>query len=67
MEHLPPVGWGEVAQKSDVNHVQLRLNLVEKQLNRLSSFFRVLIGLLLSASVAIVILLIQVNQSLSSL
>lgn len=67
MEHLPPLGWGEVAQKSDVNLVQLQLNLVEKQLNRLSSFFRVLIGLLLSASVAIVILLIQVNQSLSSL
>ena len=67
MEHLPPLGWGEVAQKSDVNLVQLQLNLVEKQLNRLSSSFRVLIGVLLSAPVAFVILLIQVNQSLSSL
>ena len=67
MEHLPPLGWGEVAQKSDVNLVQLQLNLVEKQLNRLSSSFRVLIGVLLSASVAFVILLIQVNQSLSNL
>jgi hypothetical protein len=67
MEHLPPSGWGEVAQKRDIDLVQLQLNLVEKQLNRLSSSFRMLIGVLLSASVAFVIMLIQVNQSLSSL
>ncbi len=67
MEHLPPSGWGEVAQKRDVDLVQLQLNLVEKQLNRLSSSFRVLIGVLLSASVAFVIMLIQVNQNLSNL
>ena len=67
MEHLPPSGWGDVARKADIDLVQLQLNLVDKQLNKLAGAFRVLIGVSLSVLVAILVILIQVNQNLSSL
>jgi hypothetical protein len=67
MEHLPPHGWGDVARKGDIDFVQIQLNLVDKQLNKLAGAFRVLIGVSISVSVAILVMLIQVNQNLSGL
>lgn len=33
MEHLPPIGWGEVVAKSDVAHVRRDIERVERRLN----------------------------------
>ncbi len=33
MEHLPPVGWGDVATKNDLLHLRRDLERIEKRLN----------------------------------
>ena len=53
MEHLPPVGWGDVARKQDVE--------------RIASTLRILIGGGITAVTALLIFLIQLNMNISSL
>jgi len=53
MEHLPPVGWGDVARKQDVE--------------RIASTLRILIGGGIAAVTALLIFLIQLNMNISSL
>ena len=55
MEHLPPSGWSDVARKQDVADIH-------KELTRI-----VIIGGVLTVSAAIIVLLIQLNQNISSL
>ena len=33
MEHLPPMGWADVARKSDIDHLDKRIDGVEKRLD----------------------------------
>ena len=53
MAHLPPVGWGDVARKQDVE--------------RIASTLRILIGGGITAVTALLIFLIQLNMNISSL
>ena len=60
MEHLPPSGWSDVARKQDI--VEIR-----KDLTRINGTLKVIIGGALTVSAAIIVLLIQLNQNISSL
>jgi hypothetical protein len=60
MEHLPPSGWSDVARKQDI--VEIR-----KDLTRINGTLKVIIGGVLTVSAAIIVLLIQLNQNISSL
>ena len=60
MEHLPPSGWSDVARKQDIADIQ-------KDLTRINSTLKVIIGGVLTVSAAIIVLLIQLNQNISSL
>ena len=60
MEHLPPSGWSDVARKQDIDEIR-------KDLTRINSTLKVSIGGVLTVSAAIIVLLIQLNQNISSL
>jgi hypothetical protein len=60
MEHLPPSGWSDVARKQDIADIH-------KELTRINSTLKVIIGGVLTVSAAIIVLLIQLNQNISSL
>jgi curli biogenesis system outer membrane secretion channel CsgG len=60
MEHLPPSGWSDVARKQDI--VEIR-----NDLSRINGTLKVIIGGVLTVSAAIIVLLIQLNQNISSL
>jgi hypothetical protein len=60
MEHLPPSGWSDVARKQDIADIH-------KDLTRINSTLKVIIGGVLTVSAAIIVLLIQLNQNISSL
>jgi type II secretory pathway component PulF len=53
MEHLPPMGWGDVARKQDVE--------------RIASTLKILIGGGITAVTALLIFIIQLNMNISSL
>jgi len=60
MEHLPPNGWSDVARVADVQRI-------EKGLGRLDAKLNIVIGSVLATTTAVVVLLIQLNQSISAL
>jgi curli biogenesis system outer membrane secretion channel CsgG len=60
MEHLPPSGWSDVARKQDIADIH-------KELTRINGTLKVIIGGVLTVSAAIIVLLIQLNQNISSL
>ena len=60
MEHLPPSGWSDVARQQDIADVH-------KELTRINSTLKLIIGGVLTVSAAIIVLLIQLNQNISSL
>lgn len=60
MEHLPPSGWSDVARVPDVQRL-------EKGLGRLDAKLNIVIGSVLTATTAVIIMLIQLNQSISAL
>ena len=59
MEHLPHSGWSDVARVPDVQRL-------EKGLSRLDAKLNIVIGSVLTATTALIILLIQLNQSISA-
>ena len=67
MEHLPPSGWSDVARKQDFEPISYRIGNIEKDLTRINSTLKVIIGGVLTVSAAIIVLLIQLNQNISSL
>ena len=67
MEHLPPSGWSDVARKQDFEPISYRIGNIEKELTRINSTLKVIIGGVLTVSTAIIVLLIQLNQNISSL
>ena len=60
MEHLPPSGWSDVARKQDIDEIR-------KDLTRINGTLKVIIGGVLTVSAAIIVLLVQLNQNISSL
>jgi hypothetical protein len=67
MEHLPPSGWSDVARKQDFEPISYRISNIEKELTRINGTLKVIIGGVLTVSAAIIVLLIQLNQNISSL
>ena len=67
MEHLPPSGWSDVARKQDFEPINYRIGNIEKELTRINSTLKLIIGGVLTVSAAIIVLLIQLNQNISSL
>jgi hypothetical protein len=67
MEHLPPSGWSGVASKQDFEAINYRIGNIEKELTRINGTLKVIIGGVLTVSAAIIVLLIQLNQNISSL
>ena len=67
MEHLPPSGWSDVARKQDFEPINYRIGNIEKELTRINGTLKVIIGGVLTVSAAIIVLLIQLNQNISSL
>lgn len=85
MEHLPPVGWSEVALSRDVDSVRRDVDALRRDLDALrrdfesfrnemmreiagvKSSIRVLTGAMITVSVAMLGLLVQLNLSLSQL
>jgi hypothetical protein len=67
MEHLPPSGWSDVARKQDLEPINYRIGNIEKELTRINGTLKVIIGGVLTVSAAIIVLLIQLNQNISSL
>ena len=67
MEHLPPSGWSDVARKQDFEPINHRIGNIEKELTRINGTLKAIIGGVLTVSAAIIVLLIQLNQNISSL
>jgi len=67
VEHLPPSGWSDVARKQDFEPNNHRISNIEKDLTRINGTLKVIIGGVLTVSAAIIVLLIQLNQNISSL
>ena len=40
MEHLPPVGWGDVARTSDINHLGQRIDGVNDRIDDVNDRLR---------------------------
>jgi len=58
MEHLPPSGWTDVARKSDIDALQ-------KQMDRMNNSMKLLIGSVITVSAAIIVMLAQLQISIS--
>lgn len=78
MEHLPPAGWSEVALSRDVDSVRrdvdaLRRDLesfraeIMREIAHVRSSIRVLTGAMITVSVAMLGLMVQLNLSIAQL
>ena len=67
MEQFPPSGWADVAKSSDVQMLTLRVDLLEKRIDGLTVTMRFLIGSMITVCSAIIVMLVQMNQTLSGL
>lgn len=82
IEHLPPSGWGDVARVKDLDHVEQRLfdhishiekeltgriTHVEQRLKGITGTLWVLIGSMVTISSALLVMMIQLNASISRL
>jgi uncharacterized membrane protein YjjP (DUF1212 family) len=78
MEHLPPSGWSDVARTSDIDHLHLRIDHLEARLDRLEvemregfqgikSSMRLMVGSMVAVSIGIIVMLVQLNQTMAGL
>lgn len=71
MEYLPPSGWGDVARTHDIDRasekLSVRLDAVCADVARIDRTLKLLIGAMITVSSAIIVMLVQVNLSISSL
>ena len=67
MEHLPPSGWEDVVRVRDLTPLKMQIENVEKNLSRVNGTLKVLIGSVVTVSVAILVLLVQMSFSISQL
>lgn len=78
MEHLPPNGWGDVARVRDVDRVEERITRLEGRIDQMEtdikdefrsikSSIRVLVASVVAVATGIIVMLVQLNQSISNL
>ena len=71
MEHLPPSGWSDVARTSDIDRVNARMDRLEIELREgfksIRNMIRFLVASAITASLGLIVMLIQLNQSISAL
>ena len=78
MEHLPPSGWSDVARTGDIDRIDARIDRLEARIDRLEaemkegfqsvrSSMRVMVGSFVAVSMGIIVMLVQLNQTISRL
>lgn len=78
MEHLPPSGWSDVARTADIDRIDARIDRLEARIDRLEadmkegfqsirSSMRVMVGAFVAVSIGIIVMLVQLNQTISRL
>ena len=71
MEHLPPSGWSDVARAGDIDRVNARIDRLEIEMREgfksIRNMIRFLVASAITASLGLIVMLIQLNQSISAL
>ncbi len=67
MENVPPSGWSEVAQKSDLINLKIDLERVKADLARLDRKLNMTISVGLTFGLAIIALQVQIMLSIAQL
>ena len=71
MEHLPPSGWSDVARTGDIDRLEARIDRLEADMKEgfqsVRSSMRVMVGSLVAVSIGIIVMLVQLNQTISRL
>jgi hypothetical protein len=71
MEHLPPSGWSNVARTGDVDRINARMDRLETEMREgfksVRNTIRFLVASALTVSAGLIVMLIQLNQSISAL
>lgn len=67
MEYLPPSGWADVARTHDIDRLTVRLDAVAADVARIDRTIKLLIGAVVTVASAILVMLVQLNVSISSL
>ncbi len=71
MEHLPPSGWSDVARTSDIDRINVRMDRLETEmregLKSIRNTIRFLVASAITVSVGLIVMLVQLNQSISAL
>ena len=71
MEHLPPSGWSDVARTGDIDRIDARIDRLEADMKEgfqsVRSSMRVMVGSFVAVSIGIIVMLVQLNQTISRL
>lgn len=71
MEHLPPSGWSDVARTGDIDRIDARIDRLETEMKEgfqsVRSSMRVMVGSFVAVSIGIIVMLVQLNQTISRL
>lgn len=71
MEHLPPSGWPDVARTGDIDRIDARIDRLEADMREgfqsIRSSMRVMVGSFVAVSIGIIVMLVQLNQTISGL
>lgn len=71
MEPLPPSGWSDVARTGDIDRIDTRIDRLEADMREgfqsIRSSMRVMVGSFVAVSIGIIVMLVQLNQTISGL
>ncbi len=71
MEHLPPSGWSDVARTGDIDRIDTRIDRLEADMREgfqsIRSSMRLMVGSFVAVSIGIIVMLVQLNQTISGL
>ena len=70
-EHRPPSGWSDVARTGDIDRIDARIDRLEVDMKEgfqsIRSSMRVIVGSFVAVSIGIIVMLVQLNQTISGL